>query len=424
LKEEGANLRKKIGAFTVYLILRFCASLLFSLIFTVNLIYHVTVVELTPLQLVLVGTILEATVFVFEVPTGVVADVKSRRLSVIVGYALMGLGFVVEGSIPLFWAVAVAQVLWGFGYTFTSGATQAWIVDEVGETRAGEAFLRGSQAAQIGGLLAIPISVALGSVAIALPIVLGGGLMVLLAVFLGFAMTEEGFTPSPPEHRSTWGMMLKTVRDARQLVRRQPVLLALLGVGLFFGLYSEGLDRLWTAHLLENFAVALLDAVDPVVWFGVIRAISLVVSLVATEITRRRVDTTRSARLARVLMGNAGLIVVALVGFGLARVFWIALALYWLIGALRSIKGPLYDAWFNQRIDDPQVRATMFSVGGQVDAIGQIGGGPVVGAIGNASIRAALVASALILSPALPLYSLAARRGERPRAPGRATDGR
>jgi DHA3 family tetracycline resistance protein-like MFS transporter len=161
-----------------------------------------------------------------------------------------------------------------------------------------------------------------------------------------------------------------------------------------------------------------------VVWFGVIRAMSLVVSLVATEITRRRVEPTRFARLARVLMGNAGLIVVALAGFGLARAFWIALALYWLVGALRSIKGPLYDAWFNQRIDDPQVRATMFSVGGQVDAIGQIGGGPVVGAIGNTSIRAALVASALILSPALPLYSLAARRGERSRAPGRAAAGR
>lgn len=67
-----------------------------------------------------------------------------------------------------------------------------------------------------------------------------------------------------------------------------------------------------------------------------------------------------------------------------------------------------------QYIDDPQVRATMFSVSSQVDAIGQIGGGPVVGAIGNVvSVRAALVASALMLSPVLPLYSLAIRRGER-----------
>jgi hypothetical protein len=101
--------------------------------------------------------------------------------------------------------------------------TQAWIVDEIGEQRAGEVFLRGSQAGQAGGLIAIPISVALGSVTVRLPILLGGGLMILLAAFLALTMTEEGFTPTPPEDRTTWSMMLKTVRDARQMVRRQPL---------------------------------------------------------------------------------------------------------------------------------------------------------------------------------------------------------
>jgi DHA3 family tetracycline resistance protein-like MFS transporter len=401
-----------MSPFVVYMILQFSSSLFFSLIFTVNLIYHVTVVELSPLQLVLVGTILEATVFLFEIPTGVLADVKSRRLSVIIGYVLIGLGFVVEGSLPLFWTVALAQVLWGFGYTFTSGATQAWIADEIGEARAGEAFLRGSQAARIGGLLAIPISVLLGEVNITLPIVLGGALMILLAVFLSLAMTEEGFTPIAAEDRTSFRLMLKTVADARHVVRRQPVLLTLLGIGLFFGLYSEGFDRLWTAHLLEDFAVPWAAAVEPVVWFGVIRAVSSVVSLAATEIARRRVDTGRSLPIARALMVNASLIVVTLAGFGLTRTFWVAVVLYWSIGTLRSIAGPLHTTWFNLRIDDSQVRATMFSVGSQVDAIGQIAGGPVVGAIGNVSIRTALVASALILSPALPLYAFAIRRGE------------
>jgi DHA3 family tetracycline resistance protein-like MFS transporter len=87
-------------------------------------------------------------------------------------------------------------------------ATQAWAVDETGEKRAGEAFLRGSQAGQAGGLIAIPISIVLGSVTVRQPILLGGGLMVLLAVFLALTMTEEGFTPTPPEDRTTWAMML------------------------------------------------------------------------------------------------------------------------------------------------------------------------------------------------------------------------
>ena len=60
-----------MSPYSVFLILRFGASLFFSLIFTVSQLYYVTVVEMSPLQLVLVGTILEGTVFVFEIPTGV-----------------------------------------------------------------------------------------------------------------------------------------------------------------------------------------------------------------------------------------------------------------------------------------------------------------------------------------------------------------
>jgi hypothetical protein len=71
------------------------------------------------------------------------------------------------------------------------------------------------------------------SVTVRLPILLGGGLMILLAAFLALTMTEEGFTPTPPEDRTTWGMMLKTVWNARQMVRRQPFLLALLGMTVF-----------------------------------------------------------------------------------------------------------------------------------------------------------------------------------------------
>ena len=292
--------------------------------------------------------------------------------------------------------------------------TQAWIIDEAGEERAGEAFLRGSQAGQAGGLIAIPISIALGSVTVRLPIVLGGGLMILLAAFLALTMTEEGFTPTTPEDRTTWSLMLKTVRDARRMVRRQPLLLALLGIGLFYGLYSEGLDRLWTPHLLENFVLpSWLEATDAVVWFGVVRGVGAVVSLVATEVVRRRVDMNRSASLGQALMWNAGGIVLALAGFGLTRSFWVAVVLYWAVGVMRGIHGPLASTWFNQRIDDPQVRATMFSVRGQVDAVGQITSGPVMGMIGNVSIRAALVASAAILSPVLPLYWITIRRNER-----------
>src|SRR5512136_3456728 len=133
---------RKMGAYPLYLMMEGATALLMTMIFTASSIYQVSMVGLSALQLVLVGTTLEAAAFIFEVPTGVVADVYSRRLSVIIGMFLIGLGFIVEGSFPLFLPILLAQVLWGLGYTFTSGATQAWITDEIGEAAAGKAFLR------------------------------------------------------------------------------------------------------------------------------------------------------------------------------------------------------------------------------------------------------------------------------------------
>ncbi|MBN1660091.1 MAG: hypothetical protein JXA93_16945 [Anaerolineae bacterium] len=270
--------------------------------------------------------------------------------------------------------------------------------------------MQGAQAAQIARLVAIPLGIAIGSADVRLPIVIGGALMLVLAGFLALTMTEHGFAPTPRGERSTWSMMRQTLADTRALVERQPVLLVLLGIGLFYGLYSEGFDRLWTAHMIESFAPPLGGTLGPVVWLGTLRGVLAMSAVVAVGLARRTIHPKQSASLARVLMGMAAAIVTCLALFGLTRSIWVAAAAWWAIGLLRNVTGPLQTAWYNRRIDDPQVRATLFSVSGQVDALGQIAGGPAIGAVGNASIRLALVVSAALLSPAIPLYMLAARR--------------
>src|SRR5919205_1350558 len=104
----------------VYLFIEFSASMFFSMMFVVTSLYEATVAGMTPVQLILVGTALELSAFVFEVPTGIVADVYSRRLSIVIGYLLMGLGFLIEGLFAAFLPILLAQVIWGLGYTFTS----------------------------------------------------------------------------------------------------------------------------------------------------------------------------------------------------------------------------------------------------------------------------------------------------------------
>src|SRR5512137_1974460 len=116
---------KKTNALQFYLFMETASSLFYFLAFTAMSLYEIRVAGLSPLQLVLVGTTLELSVLLCEVPTGVVADVYSRRLSIVIGFFLVGLGFLLEGLVPLFVPILLAQVLWGLGYTFTSGATQA-----------------------------------------------------------------------------------------------------------------------------------------------------------------------------------------------------------------------------------------------------------------------------------------------------------
>ena len=127
--------KRRLDATLVYLIFSGVGALSFASITTVNLVYQVEVAKLSPLQLVLVGTALEVVCFLCQVPTGVLADVYSRRLSVIVGIFILGVGFILEGSIPLFATIVVGQALFGIGATFMDGAEQAWITDEVGEAK-------------------------------------------------------------------------------------------------------------------------------------------------------------------------------------------------------------------------------------------------------------------------------------------------
>ncbi len=395
----------KADAYRLYLWMSAASSFFFTLVFSVNMVYQVQTIGLSPLQLVLVGTTLETSIFLFEIPTGIVADVYSRRLSIIIGFVLVGLGFVVEGSIPAFGAVLVSQVLWGIGYTFTSGAQEAWITDEIGEERIGRVFMRASQIGSLLGILATVVAIILGSLLINLPIVLGGTLFIAFAVFLCLYMPESGFHPTPREQRNTWDQMSGTLREGVKTVRGRPILLAIMGIGLFVGLYSEGYDRLSTAHLLESFTLPDFGGLQPVAWMGILGIIGSLLSTGAIQIVLKRLNMASNAAMARAGFIMVSILIAGIFGFAISGNFALAVVFSWLIGIARSLFSPIESTWINQNLDS-NVRATVISLRGQVDAIGQIGGGPPIGWIGNTfGIRVALVASGLILSPALYLYA-------------------
>jgi DHA3 family tetracycline resistance protein-like MFS transporter len=410
-----------LGAFHVYLIFSGATSLFFALIFTVMGVYRVTVAGLNPLQLVLVGTALEVTYFLFNVPTGVVADTYSRKLSVVIGMLLFGAGFLLEGFVPVFAAIVAAQVIEGLGYTFMEGALEAWIADEVGEENVGRAFLRGAQAGQVGGFVGIFASVALASIGLAWPIVLGGALFLALAAWLALAMPETGFQrPKRAEPagrgvsarvRESLGDMTATVRDGARVMRYRPLAFTILAVAAVFGGFSEGFDRFWEAHFLTSIGLPDLGGLDPVVWFGIIGAGSSVLGFVATGVATRRLSVLGPRGAVRALFAFDAVLIGSVLLFALAGNFALALAAYWSASLMRILQGPVYTAWLNQDVDS-RVRATVLSMSGQADALGQFTVGPALGALGTTlGLRAALAAAAAALSPALLLYGRALRRG-------------
>ncbi len=389
-------------AYRIFLLYNLASSGFFSLAFTVSSVYYVLTAKLDPLQLVLVGTALEGAVFLFETPTGIVADLYGRRLSVVIGVFLIGAGLLVEGSFPLFGFILLAQLLWGVGYTFTSGALQAWISDEIGEERAGTAFLRGQQLGQIGALAGTLIGTLVGMLRLNLSIQLAGGLFLALGLTLIVAMPEHGFKPLPRTERSTLANMLATLRTGAGVVRARPAMQSILWIGLFFGLYSEGFDRLWVAHMIDQFQFPLWQ---PVVWFGILRGAAMLLTAGAVEWVTRSLDTTHMPSVARAMaLFSAGL-VASLFLFSVAGNLWLAAALFLAVSVLREVIAPLYTTWVNHRLD-PAVRATVLSLSSQVDALGQIGGGPVLGLVAQKlGIQAGLFGSAVLLSPVLALFA-------------------
>lgn len=395
----------------VFLVLSVVGAGAMAMLSTTSGLFLIADVGLSPLQLVLVGSVLEGTVLLFEVPTGVVADVVSRRLSVLVGMALMGAGLCLF-AVPVYAVILGAQVVWGLGATFVSGASVAWVVDEVGEDEGRPLLLRAANLGQGAAIVGIVLGVLLGAVELWLPLVAGGAAFLVLTAWAVVAMEEHGFTR--PERVEGSSAMRETIRSARQVARGRPVLYAVLLVAVLHGMSSEGFDRLWELRLLE--AVDLPDAgsLGALPWFGGLRVAGIALAVVLTRRVRRTVNAADPVAVARALVLVTVLLVTAMAGYGVVDVLPLALACHLGVTALRMVHGPLTTAWLNTGLDS-RSRATVNSVAQQADALGQVGAGPALGWLASArTVSTALVVAAAAQAPTIPVLGRAHRRETAP----------
>ena len=231
----------------------------------------------------------------------------------------------------------------------------------------------------------------------------GVGFLVIAATLVVF-MPEQHYQPIPRGDRSRARHMGDTLTAGIRTVRGRPVLVTILLITFLGAAASETFDRLWELHILNNFSFPAVVDLPPIVWFGLISVIGLLVSIGVAEVARRRVDTDSHLATARALLGMNGALLVGMAVFALAGRFEFAVAGYLLARVMRRVTAPISTAWINQSLT-PHVRATVMSLNAQTDAVGQIAGGPVLGALAvTAGTPLVMLIAAGFIVPSLLLY--------------------
>jgi hypothetical protein len=304
---------------------------------------------------------------------------------------------VINGLIPIFGFILLAEAVRGIGEAFMNGATDAWIADEVGDAALPALFARASQLHRLAYLAGLGGSVALAAISYAAPIVAGAAVYGLVAIGLAFLLREPAFRR--PSERRSWRGLAATGRESARLVRRRPFLLTLFVTTALAGAASEGFDRLSEPHVLTLLPAALA----PVTAIALIDLATTVLGIGMGEIARRAANAATPV-LGPLLATAEACRIAAILVFALAGGLPLAVAALLAQSAVGSVTQPLYRAWLTANIE-PRVRATVLSMHSFCNAGGQIAGGPLIGAIGSlSSIRAALVAGTAFLLPNVLLY--------------------
>ncbi len=411
------RVRHLISPYRLYLLLESGMSFLLGVTYATITVYWVTSGRLNPLELLLLGTVLEVSYFLLQLPTGVLADIVSRRLCVLAGLFIVGLALIMEGLSPSFANLLGAQAVLGLGAALSDGAQEAWIADELGEDQMTGVYLRATQYGLIATVAGSLLSGVIALAGLNAPLLTGGTLICLLAIAAAFVMPERNVARAASKRRrigsvarQASGMLADQVRSTRHAVAAVPGLVLMFGMTLFVGLWSESFDRLWGAFLLRDIRFPLLAGLHPAMWFSLFAAAAAVLALGSTELAKRRTERLGPDSVVGAMLVLTLAIAAAVVLMATAHAFAVVVAGYLIVSVLRPVLDPLTSGWLVGRIE-PSVRATALSAKAMFDSAGQIVGGPVVGAIGTfASIRVALLAGAAALAPAAGCIAAASRR--------------
>ena len=347
-----------------------------------------------------------AGMLIFEIPTGVVADTVGRRASYLIGTvtlagstALYWMLWVWESP---FWAWAIVSVLLGLGFTFFSGAVDAWLVDALKATGYhGSLETVFGRAQIVGGIAMLAGSVLGGVIAqltdLGVPFLIRAAILMVMFVVAALLMHDVGFTPERGENplQATRTVFRASVKyglgnpPVRWLMLASPFT-AGVGIYVFYALQPYLLE-LWgdeEAYTVAGLAAALLSGA------------SILGGALAPWVRKLFRHRTSSILLAAVSSA------IVLLGLGLVRNFWVAIALVAVWGIASAIDDPVHRAYLNDMIPSKQ-RATVLSFDSLMGSGGGVVFQPVLGRVADVGgYGSSMIWSGVISAIAIPFILL------------------
>jgi MFS family permease len=395
-----------------YLVLVLGNTLAASFIWGINTIFLLDA-GLSNLEAFAANAFFTAGMVAFEVPTGVVADTVGRRASYLLGTVTLTastLLYVLLWQLGApFWAWAVASVLIGLGFTFFSGALQAWVVDALtatgftgdmdavfghGQAVTGAAMLTGSVA---GGFIAQQTS-------LGVPFVLRAVVLAVMFAVASRLMRDIGFTPAATGR--PLAAMRRVASASIDHGWRVPAVKWLMVESLFTGGVA-----IYGFYALQPYLLELYG--DPHAYLiaglsaAIVAGAQMVGGVLAVRI--RGLFDHRASALIATAVGS----VVTIGAMGLVESFWavVGLAVVWAL--LFSATMPIRQAFLNDMIPSQQ-RATILSFDSLMSSAGGAWGQPVLGRAADAwGYAPSYAISAGIAALGLPFLALSRRRSMR-----------
>jgi MFS family permease len=394
-----------------YLLLLLGNTLAASFIWGINTIFLLDA-GLSNLEAFAANAFFTAGMVIFEVPTGITADTVGRRASYLLGTVTLTVSTLlyvllwqVEGP---FWAWAVVSMLLGLGFTFFSGAVEAWLVDALNAT----GFTGDLESVLGRGQIVSGVAMLIGSVAggyiaqvtsLGVPFVLRGGVLVIMFVLAFMLMHDVGFAPKRGEGVAR---EMRLIAGASiQYGWRVPSVKWIMLASPF----SAGVG-IYAFYALQPYLLELYD--DPQAYgiAGLVAAIvagAQIIGGIAAPWIRRIFHRRTSALFAATAVGAA-----ALGLMGVFDQFWAVVGLIVVWGLLFAASMPIQQAYLNGMIPSQQ-RATILSFDSLMGSSGGVVFQPALGRAADAwGYPGSYLLGAGISALALPFILLSRRQNE------------